>query len=171
MILLSRWLAATSTFLQNEYVFAVFAGQFFKSQSEKERPRPLYGIFFMACFLFESYLYAYWFLHSNTVCNFWFLFGFNSWARLFSCLCSFRRFFRSYKFRFVTYVQFLWPFSKPPPVLVFPKQVCFEMSSFAFLIQKNFNITHLPRLGYQFVPGWFCISSAWNALRVSLSSL
>ena len=55
-------------------IFAIFAGQTFMSQSEKERPRPLHGIFFyMACFLLESSDYAYWFFHSSSVCHFWFL--------------------------------------------------------------------------------------------------
>ena len=49
----------------------------------------------MTCFLLERSLYPYWFLHSSSVSHFWFLFGFNSWARFYSCLCSFRRVFVS----------------------------------------------------------------------------
>ena len=102
---------------------------------------------YMVCFLFKSPLYAYWFLHSNSVCHFWFLFGFNSWARFYSCLCSFSRVF----FEDTSVVSFLmFKFSGPSqylsgvsvskaisirlPVSVFPKQVCLEMSSSAFLI-------------------------------------
>ena len=66
-------------------------------------------------------------------------------------------FFQKIKCCFVTYGKILCPFSIPLPVWVFPKQLCLEISSSAILMLKNFSLIHLPRLGYQFVPGRFCI--------------